>query len=415
MFEISEEILEEYANLAVKVGANVQAGQTVNIGCPVNAYKLARKCAEVAYKDCKAGKVIIDYYDDDKSRLDYIYMSKEALSNFPKWQVDKRKELIDEGYCRISIIGSDPDLLKGLDQEKIKASRMSMMKATSDLQYYFMNSVGQWTIVAYPELNWAKKVFPDLSDDDALSALWSAILKTSRVKLGSTVSNWESHDKELSNHCKLLNEYNFKSLHFKNSLGTDLSVGLITNHIWQGGSEKASGKYPVYFNANIPTEEVFTMPNRYHIDGKVYSTKPLSYGGKIISSFNLTFKDGKVVDYSAKDNEDVLKSILDTDEGSKSLGEVALISYDSPISNSGILFYDTLFDENASCHLALGACYPTTVKDGEKLTSEELLKLGGNDSLNHVDFMFGSKDMSIVGETYDGEHIEVFKDGNFVF
>ncbi len=415
MFKISEEMLEEYANLAVKVGANVQKGQTVNIACPVSAYDLARKCAYVAYNDCGAGKVIIDYYDDDKSKLDYIYMNKEDLSTYPKWQVDKRKELIDEGYCRISIIGSDPDLLKGLDQDKIKASRLAMMKATSDLQYYFMNSVGQWTIVAYPELNWAKKVFPDLGDEEALNALWDAILKTSRVKLGSTVSNWESHDEELSNHCKLLNEYNFKSLRFKNSLGTDLTVGLIADHIWQGGKEKASGKYPVYFNANIPTEEVFTMPDRYHIDGVVYSTKPLAYGGKIISAFNLTFKDGKVVDYSAKDNEDVLKSILDTDEGSKSLGEVALISFDSPISNSGILFYDTLFDENASCHLALGACYPTTVKDGEKKTSEELYELGGNDSLNHVDFMFGSEDMSIVGEKYDGTFVTVFKDGDFVF
>lgn len=415
MFEISDEMLEEYANLAVKVGANVQKGQTVNIACPVNAYKLARKCAYVAYNDCGADKVIVDYYDDDNSKLDYMYMSKEALSKFPKWQVDKRKELIEEGYCRIAIIGSDPDLLNGLDQDKIKTSRLAMMKATSDLQYYFMNSVGQWTIVAYPELNWAKKVFPDLNDEDALSALWDAILKTSRVKLGSTVSNWEAHDKELYDHCKLLNEYNFKSLHFKNSLGTDLKVGLIANHIWQGGKEKASGKYPVDFNANIPSEEVFTMPDRYHIDGKVYSTKPLAYGGKVISAFSLTFKDGKVIDVSAKDNEDVLKSILDTDEGSKSLGEVALISDDSPISNSGILFYDTLFDENASCHLALGACYPTTVKDGEKKTSEELYELGGNDSMNHVDFMFGSSDMSIVGERYDGSLVEVFKDGNFVF
>lgn len=415
MFEVSEEILNEYANLAVKVGANVQVGQTVSITCPVHAYKLARKCAEVAYRDCGAGKVVIDYDDDIKTRLDYTYMDKDALCNYPKWKIDKRKELIEEGYCGIAIIGSNPDLFNGLDQDKIKAARMSMLKATSDFQYYFMNSVGQWTIVAYPESSWALKVFPELDEQEAMNKLWDAILMTSRVKLNKTVSNWEKHDDELFNHCALLNKYNFKSLHFKNSLGTDLVVGLVKDHIWQGGKERASGKYPVYFNANIPTEEVFTMPDRYHIDGKVYSTKPLSYNGSLISSFNLTFKDGVVIDYSASDNQEVLKSILDTDEGSKSLGEVALISHDSPISNSGILFYDTLFDENASCHLALGACYPTTVKDGEKLSVEELYKLGGNDSLNHVDFMFGSEDMSIIGKTYDGQYIEVFKDGNFVF
>lgn len=414
MFEIREDVLEEYAALAVKTGVNVQEGQTVVISAPVEAYKLARKCGEVAYK-CGAAKVSFDYYDDAKSLLDYTYMSLENLEKFPKWQVEKTASLIEEGYCRIAIIGSDPDLLKGLDQEKIKASRMARMKALADYQYYFMNSVGQWTIVAYPELNWAKKVFPELSDEEAMNALWEAILMTSRVKVGETVDNWKQHDDELAKHCALLNEYNFKSLHFKNSLGTDLTVGLIKNHIWQGGEEVASGMYKVPFNANIPTEEVFTMPDCHHIDGRVCSTKPLSYGGKLISSFELTFKDGKVVDYKAEDNEDVLKTILDTDEGSKSLGEVALISYDSPISNSGILFYDTLFDENASCHLALGACYPTTVKDGEKISSEELLKLGGNDSLNHVDFMFGSKDMSIIGETYDGQEVVVFKDGNFVF
>lgn len=414
MFEIKEEILEEYAKLAVITGTNVQEGQTLLINAPIEAFKLARKCAEVAYK-CKAGKVIIDYYDDQKTVFDYTYMSNENLKKVSKWQIEKVKNLIEEGYCRISIIGSDPDLLKDLDQEKIKTSRMAHMKALAPYQYYFMNSKGQWTIIAYPKLNWARKVFPHLSDKEALNALWDAIIKTSRVEPNKTITNWEKHDALLEKHCSLLNKYNFKSLHFKNSLGTDLYVGLMKNHIWQGGKEKASGKYPVYFNANIPTEEVFTMPCRYHIDGKVCATKPLSYGGKLISSFELTFKDGKVVDYKAKDNEDVLKTILDTDEGSKSLGEVALISYDSPISNSGILFYNTLFDENASCHLALGACYPTTVKDGEKMTSEELYKLGGNDSLNHVDFMFGSKDMSIIGETYEGEKVIVFENGNFVF
>lgn len=414
MFEISDEILEEYATLAVKVGANVKEGQTVLISGPVQAYKLINKCVKKAY-EAKAKRVLVDYSDEDNLKLKYEYEDSETLSHIFEYQVLRNKELIEEDYCTIHIVGGDPDLFKGLDNEKIKKASIARMKAFADYDYYFMNSVGQWTLLAYPNLAWAKKVFPDLDDEDAMNALWNAILMTSRVELGKTVENWKSHDEELFNHCKKMNEYNFKSLHFTNSLGTDLTVGLIKDHIWSGGEEIASGKYKVPFNANIPTEEIFTMPDRYHIDGKVYSTKPLSHNGKIIPSFNLTFKDGIVVDYDASENKEALKTILDTDEGSKSLGEVALISYDSPISNSGILFYDTLFDENASCHLALGACYPTTVKGGDKLSSEELYKLGGNDSLNHVDFMFGSSDLSVVGLTYDGKEVDIFKDGNFLF
>lgn len=414
MFEISEDILNEYANLAVIVGTNVQAGQTLLISAPVEAYKLARKCSEVAYK-AGAKEVIIDYNDGKKTLLDYTFMDKETLGHFPNWKVEKTKELIADDYCTLSIVGNDPDLLNGVDEDKIKSGHLARMKAMEPYRYYFTNSIGQWSIVAYPELNWAKKVFPDIKDDDkALNALWEAILKTSRVEINKTVSNWQKHNEELFIHCNKLNEYRFKSLHFKNKLGTDLIVGLIKDHIWQGGKEMASGKYKVDFNANIPTEEVFTMPDCHNINGVVFSTKPLSYNGKIIPSFNLTFKDGKVVDYDAKINKSVLESILDADEGSRSLGEVALISYNSPISNSNILFYDTLFDENASCHLALGACYPTTLKDGEKLSEDKLYQLGGNKSMNHVDFMFGSEDLEVVGEREDGEKIIVFENGNFV-
>ena len=414
MFEINEEILNEYAKLAVIVGTNVQKGQTLLITSPVEAYRLVRKCIEVAYK-AGAKEVLVDYYDEKKTILDYSYMDDETLCHYPSWKTEKTKELIEDDYCTLSIIGDDPDLLNDIDGEKIKKAHIAKMKAVEPYRYYFTNSVGQWSIVAYPELNWAKKVFPDIKDDDkALEALWNAILMTSRVELNKTVSNWQKHDEELFIHCEKLNEYNFKNLHFKNKIGTDLVVGLIKDHIWQGGKEKASGKYKVDFNANIPTEEVFTMPDCHNINGKVFSTKPLSYNGKIIPSFNLTFKDGKVIDYDALENKDVLESILEADEGSKSLGEVALISYDSPISKSNILFYDTLFDENASCHLALGACYPTTVKDGEKLSKDELYKLGGNKSMNHVDFMFGSEDLEVVGEKEDGKEIAIFKDGNFV-
>ena len=414
MFKIKDKELKEYALLAVKVGVNVQKGQPLLIQAPIEAYELVRECTRVAYAQ-GCSNVTVDYSDDVRTRLKYENESKETLCEVPDWMLKRTEYNISKDFCRLVIIGENPDLLKGIDTDLIQSATIARMKATQPYQYYSMNNIGQWSIVAYPELNWAKKVFPDKSDDDAMQALWDAILSTSRVELGYTVSNWQEHNESIKHHTKKLNDYNFKSLHFKNSLGTDLTVGLIKDHIWEGGSDVAHGKYKCEFNPNIPTEEVFTMPDRYHIDGKVVSSKPLAYMGNIIPSFELTFKDGVVVDYKADTNKDVLKNILETDEGSKSLGEVALISYNSPINKSGILFYETLFDENASCHLALGACYPTNVKGGADLSKEELYELGGNDSMNHVDFMFGTGDIDITGETYDGKKVSVFVKGNFAF
>lgn len=415
MFKVKKEILKEFAELAVKIGVNVQKGQPLLINTPVQAYELAKECAKVAYKK-GASRVIINYTDEDVTRLGFENMDKKELCEIPNWQVDRQQWIIDKKCCMLHIISDDPDLLNGIDPKKIKEASVARMKKMQKFQYYSMNNIGQWSIVAYPNIAWAHKVFPKIKDDDkAMEKLWKAILSTSRVEPGKTVSNWKKHNAEIKKHSAKLNKYNFKSLHFKNSLGTDLTVGLIKDHIWEGGSDKSRGAFKCEFNPNIPTEEVFTMPDRYHIDGKVYSTKPLSYNGNIIPKFNLTFKNGNVVAYDASKNKEVLKGLLETDKGSKSLGEVALISYDSPISNSNILFYETLFDENASCHLALGACYPTNVKNGTNMTRKELYKLGGNDSMNHVDFMFGSKDMSITGTTYDGKEIVVFKNGNFAF
>ena len=414
MFKIEKDVMKEYAKLAVQLGVNVQKGQPLLIQAPVEAYELVRECIKVAYEQ-GCSKVMVDYNDEIKTRLDYESCSTETLCEVPDWTIEKLKYNISTNYCRLVIAGGDPDLLNGVDSEKVQKSMVARMNAQKDYRYYSMNNIGQWSIIAYPNLAWAHKVFPDIKDDDeAMNALWQAILSTSRIEVGKTVENWQKHNNEIKVHSSKLNDYNFKSLHFTNGLGTDLTIGLIKNHIWEGGCDHSRGEYKCEFNPNIPTEEVFTMPDRYHIDGKVYSTKPLSYNGNIIPEFNLTFKDGKVVDYDASENKDVLKGLLETDEGSTSLGEVALISYDSPISNSKILFYDTLFDENASCHLALGACYPTNVKGGADLTADELYELGGNKSMEHCDFMFGSSDMHIVGTTYDGEEIVIFDNGNFV-
>lgn len=405
------EVLKKYAHLAVRIGANVQKGQLIRISGPVEAYEFLRLCAKEAY-EAGASEVIIDHVDNVLTRLAYENCSTEVLSEVPEYKISRVKYLIDKKYCTLSVSSPDPDLLKGIDPSKISEVQMAMGKAMHPYNYYTMNNIGQWSIVAYPNLLWAKKVFPNLSDEEAMDKLWEAILYTSRVDENTPVDEaWDLHNAEIRKHSKKLNELNLKSLHFTSKNGTDLVVGLIKDHIWEGGCDHTPDN--VEFNPNIPTEEVFTMPDRYHIDGVVYSTKPLSYSGQIIDEFMLKFKDGQVYEYDAKTNKETLGHLLETDKGSKSLGEVALISYDSPISNSNILFYNTLFDENASCHLALGACYPTNVKNGAKMSADELYELGGNDSMVHVDFMFGSEDMNIVGTTYDGKEVQVFKDGNF--
>ncbi len=406
-----KELLQEFARLAIILGVNPKKGQPLVISAPVEAYEFVEECVKVAYEN-GSGQVSVRWSDKTLTRLDYENIDTDILKAVPNWAIERMKEQVEKGSCMLNINSPDPELLEGIDPEKIKAVRLENMKVSKPFQYYTMNNIGQWSIVAYPNVKWAKKVFPDLEEEEALEKLWAAILYTSRVFEGQdAIKEWERHNNEMHLHAAKMNDYNFKSLHFKNKYGTDLEVGLVKDHIWCGGDETTPDGQ--VFNPNIPTEEVFTMPDRFHINGTVVSTKPLNYGGKLISSFKLTFKDGKVVASEAKDNQETLDALLNTDEGSRSLGEVALISYDSPISKSGILFYNTLFDENASCHLALGACYPTTIKDGEKMTSEELSDRGGNDSMNHVDFMFGSEDMSVIGETYDGQKIEVFKDGNF--
>lgn len=405
-----KELLESYARLAV-FGANPKKGQLLVVRAPAEAYEFVRSVVKQAYK-MGAGKVEVKWSDDVLTRLDYENVATDVLKEVPAWSIERTKWEIEKGACMLLIESDDPELLKGIDQDKIKEVRMARMKASAPFQYYTMNNIGQWSIIAYPNEKWAQKVFPDLEPKEAYEKLWDAILYTSRVFEGQDViKTWQEHNEEIHHHADLLNDFNFKSLHFKNKYGTDLVVGLVKDHVWCGGDESTPDGQ--IFNANIPTEEVFTMPDCNNINGTVVSTKPLSYNGQLIKKFTLEFKDGKVIRAQSDDNQAVLDQILATDEGCKSLGEVALISYESPISKLDVLFYDTLFDENASCHLALGACYPTTLKGGENLSEDELYARGGNKSLNHVDFMFGSEDLSVVGLTQDGKEIAVFKDGNF--
>lgn len=409
---VSQEVLRKYAKLAVCMGVNVQKGQMLVINASVADYEFVRLCCEEAYK-AGAGEVVVNWNDEQLNLMDYTYCSTESLCEVPKWSLDKYQWAIDKGCCMLSISSSTPGLLKDVDPMKMKQVQLSRMKAMAPFQYYTMNNEGQWSIVALPSVGWAKKVFPELGEDEAVEKLMEAILMSARVNEGNDpIEEWKKHNEKMTHYSKVLNDHNFEYLHFKNSLGTDLKVELVKDHVWCGGCETSTKG--VIFNPNIPTEENFCMPHKNGVNGRVVATKPLSYQGKLIDGFYLDFEEGKVVSYHADQEEETLKNLIELDEGSCRLGEVALISYDSPINETGILFYNTLFDENASCHLALGRAYPMNVKNGTKMNNEELAAVGANYSMTHVDFMFGSRDMHVVGIKENGEEVVLFDNGNFV-
>ncbi len=402
-------LLREYAKLIVRKGVNVAEGQVVLVKAPVEVYDFARIVVEEAYR-AGASKVYVDYNDVMNNRNDYVYQNIDSLKEVEDFEVSKAKYLVDNNFCAISLVSPNVEALTGIDAVKLQARSQARGTKLDFFSKYTMNNDGQWVVAAVSSKNWALKVFPN--DSNAEEKLWSAIFKACHVDEFDSVENWTKHSEKISEHAKLLNDYDFLKLHFKNSLGTDLEVYLADDNIFCGGDDYSTKG--VRFSPNIPTEEVFGAPYKTKVNGKVVATKPLNYQGSIIDGFSLTFKNGKVIDYKAKVGEDNLKSLIEFDEGSCYLGEVALISHDSPISNMNILFYNTLYDENASCHLALGASYPTNIKNGTNLTREELNQKGANDSRTHVDFMFGSSDMYIVGTTRSGEEVVLFKDGNFI-
>lgn len=407
-----ELLMDKLANLAVKVGANVQKDQVVYVNAPVEALEITRKVIKYAY-EAGAKRVIVNWRDDLATRYSVEYQSLETLKDIPQFHIEKYHYLVENGGCVISIVSPIPGANKGLDSNKLQTSNVATSKAIQFYREFMMGNKSQWTIIAAANPVWAKKVFPNLDENDALEALWDAILKASRVEEKTDpIQEWQNHNQRLVDHNKILTDMQFETLHFKNSIGTDLTIKLVDNHIWAGGQEIAGNG--AIFNPNIPTEENFTMPHKYGVNGKVVATTPLDYQGNLIEDFWLEFKDGKVVNYDAKKEKSSLKNLLEFDEGSSYLGEVALISYNSPISQANILFFNTLFDENASCHLALGRAYPMNIKGGNDMTAEELEKQGYNNSMAHSDFMFGSKDLDVTGTTKDGKIVQIFKDGNFV-
>ncbi len=404
-----DNMLYNYAKLTVEIGVNIQENQTLFISSPIECADFARLLTKHAYKK-GAKDVHLNWYDDEISLMRYMNAPYEVFTTFPKWQVDKMETFVDEGAAFISIAASDPELLKDVDPKKIAESEKTKGLALKNYMSRMMADEVCWCVVSAPTKGWAKKVFKDAPEDEAVDKLWNAIFKTVRADQDDVIAAWQSHLDNLERRVNFLNERQFKTLHYI-AEGTDLTIELPEGHIWCGGGGYSQSD--IYFVANIPTEEVFTLPHKMGVNGTVRNTMPLNYNGNLIDGFTLTFKDGKVVDFSAEQGYDILKGLLETDEGSVYLGEVALVPYDSPISNLDITFYNTLFDENASCHLALGAAYPTCLQGGTSMDREELKAAGVNDSTVHEDFMVGSKDLDIIGITKAGEEVQIFKDGNW--
>lgn len=405
-------MLKKYVDLIVKAGINLQKGQILVISSPVDCAYFVREVAQIAYKE-GAKDVVINWHDDLFSRIRYLHAPEEVFEEFPQWKKEFFVSYARQGAAFLSIESEDPEVMRGVDPQRIVKYSKVYQTAVKEYRDRLMSNKNAWCIAAIPSPVWAKKVFSDLSEEKAVEKLWEEILKTVRVDKEDPVAAWEEHKSNLKKTLDFMNSNNFKQLNYKNSLGTNLSIELPEGHIWMGGSDFTQDG--VEFIANMPTEEVFTLPKKTGVNGRVVSTKPLSYNGNIIDKFSLDFKDGRIVDYTAEIGYDTLKSIIEIDEGSHYLGEVALVQNDSPISKSGILFFDTLFDENASCHLAIGKAYSPNLKNGENMTDEELESKGVNNSLTHVDFMIGSEDLDITGVTADGKEVAVFRNGNFAF
>lgn len=406
-----EEKLQEYARLLVEVGLNVQKGQNLVIACPVECAWFARMCAKAAYAvGCR--EVIMNWRDDQLAREKYLHAADEVFDTVPAWQSEFFNGYAKEGAAYLAISATDPENLKGVDPDRIVRSQRSSSGAMQDFYRLQMSNGFPWCIGSIPIPSWAKKVFPGCDEETAMEKLWNAIFAAIRVSgRGDAVQRWQEHLDTLQVRIDKLNALRLESLHYTNSLGTDLTIRLPEDHVWAGGGGKTSAGQA--FIANMPTEEIFTAPLRDGIDGVVYAALPLAHGGNIIDKFHFVIREGKIVEAHAQTGEETLKAAIAVDEGASRFGEVALVPYDSPISNQKILFYNTLFDENASCHLAFGEAYPECIRGGEKMSKEELKEHGLNDSITHVDFMVGTADLSIVGRTRDGREVPIFVDGNF--
>ncbi len=402
--------LAKYAELVIKQGVNLQKNEPAVISAPIEAADFVREIVKQAYEN-GASNVTVMWRDDQVGKLRYTYESEEQLTNIPQWQIDSRNHIVDTHAVYINVISEHPDLLKDIEPNKIALTA----RATNKAMHRFRESTGcnntRWVIVAYPNVDWAKKMFPELSDKAALEKMWKYLHKTMRLDKADSLGAWQKHADRLAKRSRFLNKAKIVSFHYENSLGTDFTIGMPKGYIFTGAVEKGGGG--VDFTANMPTEEVFSSPDRMTANGTLVASKPLVRAGGIMENFSLTFKGGRVVDYKAEKGYETLKGIIESDEGSHYLGEIALVGYNSPIQNLKTLFYNTLFDENASCHFAVGRAFPSCIKGGENMSREEQVKAGLNDSIEHVDFMVGTPDLKITATTESGEKIVIFKDGDW--
>ncbi|NBJ69743.1 MULTISPECIES: aminopeptidase [Clostridia] len=408
---VTQQIQEKYAELALRTGVNLQTGQALMINAPIEGADFTKIVVRKAY-EMGAKDVHINWVDDELTRLKFEYAPDEVIAHFPEWKVMLHNSFAEDGAAILNIRSTNPDLLQGIAPSRVAIANKAGAEAMKKFREYTMNDKIAWSIISIPTGDWAQKIFPGKSRKDAIDSLWDAIVKIVRVDQEDPIAAWETHNESLRVAREILNKKNYQKLIFK-APGTNLEMELPEGHIWKGGS--AQTEDGVTFNPNIPTEEVFSLPHKYGVNGTVASTKPLNYGGSLIDRFQLTFKDGKVVDFKAEQGQETLEHLLNIDEGSKRLGEVALVPHESPVSQSGLIFYNTLFDENASCHIALGKAYPTNLEGGSNMNQEELDRHGVNDSLSHVDFMIGSKQLDIDGVFADGTTEPVFRNGTWAW
>ncbi len=405
-----DELLKKYADFIVRVGVNPQPGQTLIINCPLDAAPLARLCVRSAY-EAGAYDVQVNWSDDTVSRTRMELGSEQALTDHKDWQLRRYLDYAESegGVCVLHLIADDPELYAGLDGNKISRVSSSNRAFMQPWREYTMNDRVQWSIAAMPSKPWAKTMYPELDADVAVEELWKVIFDVCRVTGGDPVGEWQAHLQRLSELRDKMNDFDLESVHFTSANGTDLTVGIAEQARWESAASK--NEKGVVFLPNIPTEEVFTAPHKDKVDGIVYGTKPYVFNGQLIKDFFVKFENGKVVEHGAAEGAELLGQLLDTDEGARHIGEVALVPASSPINRSGKLFYNTLFDENAACHIAFGASYPGTTVGGTSLTKEQLLARGMNQSSLHEDVMVGAEDSQITGKCRDGRTVVLFKDG----
>lgn len=401
--------LSKYAELLIRVGVNIQPGQVLFVESPLETVALTRLLVQKAY-EAGAKYVQVQWDDEGVTRARYEYAPDDSFTYYPEWTARMMEQLAEGGGALLNIKVPNPDLFLNIDSAKVATATKAMAMARQKYQSYVRNNNFSWCLVKAPTEAWAAKVFPELPSEERIAAMWDTIFQMNRVYADDPVAAWQDHIRKLKDVQNVLNGKKYKRLHYK-APGTDLSVELPEGHLWLGGGD--TNERGVYFVANMPTEEVYTMPHREGVNGSVTSTMPLNLNGRLVDKFSLTFRQGRVVDYTAEVGQEHLKSLLDTDEGAKYLGEIALVPHDSPISNLKRIFYNTGVDENASCHFAVGSAYPVNITNGTKMSKEQLVAHGANVSLTHADFMVGSAELDIDGELSDGTLEPVFRRGNW--